>query len=74
MVEKERGCPRPLVRMQSSTEQPDDACAAVRYRGQFYIDGRDMASKRTVTFLRIFSSIAETGTVPQLPMITIPAN
>jgi hypothetical protein len=56
-------------------QQPSDAYAAVRYRDHwFWIDDRDLASKRAFTFLRIFSSIAETGSVPQVPVLTIPAN
>lgn len=65
----------PLALIRSSTVQPGDAYAAVRYRDHwFWIDDRDLASKRVFTFLRIFSSIAETGAVPQIPVITIPAN
>jgi len=33
-----------------------------------------LGSKRVITFLRIFSSIAETGVAPQVPILTIPAN
>ena len=65
----------PIAHIHSSGEQPADAYAAVRYRDHwFWIDDRDLASKRVFTFLTIFSSIAETGTVPQIPIITIPAN
>jgi hypothetical protein len=67
--------PAPLVHIRASVEEPSDAYVAVRYRNHwFWIDDRDLMSKRTFTFLRIFSSIAETGTVPQVPLITIPAN
>ena len=66
---------RPLARIHSSSEAPADAYVAVRYRNYwFWIDDRDLDSKRAFTFLRIFSSIAETGAVPQVPIITIPAN
>jgi hypothetical protein len=65
----------PLARIHSSSEPPSDAYVAVRYRNYwFWIDDRDLDSKRAFTFLRIFSSIAETGAVPQVPIITIPAN
>ncbi|MCC6533703.1 MAG: hypothetical protein IT531_14240 [Burkholderiales bacterium] len=65
----------PLARIRSSVTPPQDAYIAVRYRDHwFWIDDRDLSSKRVFTFLRIFSSIAETGAVPQLPLITIPAN
>jgi hypothetical protein len=64
-----------LPRIHSGSESPRDAYAAVRYRNYwFWIDDRDLDSKRAFMFLRIFSSIAETGAVPQVPIITIPAN
>jgi hypothetical protein len=64
-----------LVRIHSSREQPQDTFAAVRYRNfWFWIDDRDLASKRAFMFLNMFSSIAETGVAPQLPILTIPAN
>jgi len=65
----------PLARIRASTELPPDAYVAVRYRDYwFWIDDRDLESKRAFMFLRVFSSIAETGVVPQSPIITIPAN
>ena len=64
-----------LAHIHSGSEPPRDAYVAVRYRNYwFWIDDRDLESKRAFMFLRIFSSIAETGTVPQVPIITIPAN
>jgi len=63
-----------LIRIRSSGELPADAYAAVRYRDRwFWIDDRDLASKRLMMFLVVFSSLAETGTAPQIPLITIPA-
>jgi hypothetical protein len=47
----------------------------VRYQDSwFWIDNRDLKSKRVFTFLMVFSSIAETGAAPQVPIVTIPAN
>ena len=64
----------PLVRIQSSGGRPLDAYAAVSYRNYwFWIDDRDLNSKRVFMFLMMFSSLAETGAVPQRPIITIPA-
>jgi len=66
---------RPFVRIHSSAAQPPDAYAAVRYRGEWYwIDDRDYLSKRVFTFLMLFFSLAETGVVPQAPLLTIPAS
>ncbi len=65
----------PLAHIHSGSEPPPDAYVAVRYRNYwFWIDDRDLESKRAFMFLRIFSSIAETGVVPLVPIITIPAN
>ncbi len=69
------GAGYPIARIRVSEERPTDAFVAVRYRNQwFWVDDRDFASKRVFTFLRMFSSIAETGVTPQLPLLTIPAN
>lgn len=66
---------QPLAHIHSGVERPADAFAAVRYRNYwFWIDDRDLYSKRAFTFLMMFSSIAETGIAPQAPIITIPAN
>ena len=63
----------PLLRVRCSSELPDDAYAATQYRGQwFWIDDRDMPSKRLFGFLMLLFSLAETGTNPNLPVLTIP--
>jgi len=67
--------PYPVARIMAGDAPPADAYVAVRYRSHwFWIDDRDLASKRAFSFLKIFSSIAETGVVPQQPVLTIPAN
>lgn len=64
-----------IAHIRSGSEAPPDAYAAVRYRNRsFWIDDRDLVSKRVFTFLRMFSSIAESGVAPQVPILTIPAN
>lgn len=64
----------PLMHIRSSHERPVDAFAAVPYRNRwFWIDDRDLNSKRLFLFLSVFSALAETGTAPQTPLITIPA-
>lgn len=65
----------PVFRIRSGDAPPQDAYVAVRYRAiWFWVDDRDLDSKRVFTFLRMFSSIAETGVAPQVPVLTIPAN
>ncbi len=65
----------PVMHVHSSETRPSDAYVVAHYRDHwFWIDDRDLASKRVLAFLMVFSSIAETGAVPQVPIITIPAN
>ncbi|MCX7149544.1 MAG: hypothetical protein NTY05_09070 [Rhodocyclales bacterium] len=64
----------PLMHIRSSSERPADVFAAVPYRNRwFWIDDRDLDSKRMFMFLTVFSALAETGIAPQTPLITIPA-
>ena len=64
---------RPLVRILSGPAAPANAFCAVHYRDTWYwIDDSDIASKRIFTLLMIFFSLAETGTAPQVPALTIP--
>ncbi len=66
---------RPLVRILSGPAAPADAFCAIRYRNTWYwISDDDIASKRVFTMLMIFFSLAETGTTPQVPALTIPVN
>ncbi len=66
---------RPLVRILSGPEAPANAFTAVRYRNTWYwISDDDFNSKRIFTMLMIFFSLAETGTTPQVPALTIPVN
>jgi hypothetical protein len=63
----------PLMHIQSSNDRPADAFAAVPYSNRwFWIDNRHLDSKRMFMFLTVFSALAETGTAPQIPLITIP--
>jgi len=65
----------PVAKIRVSSERPEDAFSAVFYRNHwFWIDDRDLPSKRVFTFLKLFSSIAETGVAPHLPVLTVPAN
>ena len=67
--------PRPLIRIHASSVRPSDAYTAVSYRDHwFWVDDRDLRSKRVFMFLMIFSALSETRAVPQMPIVTIPTN
>jgi hypothetical protein len=62
-----------LMHIRSGSAQPADAFAAVRYRNHwFWIDDRDLNSKRMFVFLTMFMSLTESGALPQTPVLTIP--
>lgn len=63
-----------VVRIHSGPEKPENAYAAVLYRGHwFWIDQSDWKTKRALTAVMFFFTLAETGTNENLPLITIPA-
>ena len=71
--QKDSDLPR-LICVKSSPGRPDDAFVAVPYRDHwFWIDDRDLNSKRMFTFLMILFSLAETGGDGDAPIVTIPA-
>lgn len=62
------------VRIHSGQQKPADAFAAVHYRGHwFWIDDGDWQTKRALTAVMFFFTLAETGGSEKLPLITIPA-
>jgi len=62
------------VRIHSGNEPPADAFAAVRYRDTwFWIDDGDLQTKRAMTAVMFFFTLADTGGSEKLPMVTIPA-
>ena len=64
---------RPLIRIESSLDRPPDAFLAVPYRGYwFWIDDRDMGSKRLFSFLMFMFTLVETGGTEGAPVLTIP--
>ncbi len=66
--------PAHLVRVRSSESKPTDASVAVPYRGKwFWIDDRDLRSKRAFSFMLMLFTLADTGEKESLPLITIPA-
>lgn len=63
-----------LVRIFSSNSEPTDAFVKIRYRNiWFWIDDRDLKSKRTFSFMMMLFTLADTGEKENLPLITIPA-
>ncbi len=58
----------------SSRDKPDDACAAVSFRGYWFrIDDRDLMSKKIFSFIMMIFSLTETGGKKGAPIVTIPA-
>jgi len=66
----------PLIRIHSGDSKPDDAFVAVPYRKHwFWIDDRDLHSKRTFYFLMVMFSFTERGETGQAaPVLTVPTN
>lgn len=66
--------PQFLVRVRSSSSKPapNDTYVAAQYHGHwFWVDDRDLVSKRSLTFLLILSTLAEAGTSIAPPVLTI---
>jgi hypothetical protein len=62
------------VRIRSGKERPESAYAAVQYRDYwFWIDETDLRTKRAMTAVMFFFTLADTGSSDKLPLITIPA-
>jgi hypothetical protein len=65
---------RPLIQIGSAAARPDDAFAAVRYRGYWFaIDDHDLPSKGLFTFLNFIFTLVETSGKEGAPIVTIPA-
>lgn len=63
----------PLLRIHSSSSKPEDAFVAVRYRDHwFWLNDRDMLSKRMFSFLMFVFTLVETGEKTTAPLVTIP--
>lgn len=63
-----------LVRIHCTEDKPADAFVAVAYRDYwFWIDDRDLRSKRAFTFMLMLFTLGDTGQKEPLPLITIPA-
>ena len=63
----------PLIRILSSPENPGDAFAAVPYRKDWYwIDDKDLASKRLFSFIMFLFTLTESDGKQGAPIITVP--
>jgi hypothetical protein len=63
---------QPLARIHSGKEKPADAFAAVQYRNYwFWIDDKDLLSKRNFALMMIFLSLTETEEKGSGPLLTI---
>jgi len=64
---------RPLVRIQCSSQKPGDAFVSIPYRNAyFWIDDRDLVSKKIFSFLMFVFTLVETGEKAPAPVVTIP--
>ena len=63
-----------LIHIRSSKSKPEEPYVAVQYRDHwFWVDDRDLKSKRAFAFMMMLFTLAETGEKENLPVITIPA-
>lgn len=63
----------PLIRVRSGAQRPQDAFAAVRYRDHwFWIEDRDLSSKRMFSFLMVLFTLTESGGAYPTPVVTVP--
>jgi len=63
-----------LVCIHSSPDEPTDASVAVPYRGHwFWIDDRDLRSKRAFASMLLLFTLTDSGEKENLPLLTISA-
>jgi len=63
-----------LIQILNSKSKPADSYVEVFYRNHwFWIDDRDLKSKRSFAFMMMLFTLAETGEKENPPLITIPA-
>lgn len=63
----------PLIRIRSSAENPRDTFVSVPYRNSyFWIDDRDLVSKKIFSFLMFVLTLVETGEKGTTPIVTVP--
>jgi hypothetical protein len=65
----------PIIRIRSSKQKPSDAFISVHYRNSWFrIDDDDLASKAAFAQLMELFTMIDTGSRPNLPVVTIPAH
>jgi len=65
---------KPMIRVHSSAQKPDDVFATVRYQGLWYwVDHEDFPSKRTLSLMQLMFSLAESGKTQEAPVVTVQA-
>jgi hypothetical protein len=65
----------PLIRIHSSSKKPYDAFISIPYRDfHFWIDDRDLMSKKIFSFLMFVFTLVETGEKGTAPIVTVPTN
>ena len=65
----------PMVRIHSSSEKHKDAFVSIQYRDTyFWIDDRDLMSKKIFSFLMFVFTLVETGEKGTAPIVTVPTN
>ncbi|MCX6928181.1 MAG: hypothetical protein NT154_33975 [Verrucomicrobia bacterium] len=65
---------RQNAQIHSGKSKPASAFAAVRYRDYwFWVENGDLQTKRALTVVMFFFTLAESGSPEKLPLITIPA-
>ena len=64
----------PMIRIHSAKNKPADAFVVIHYRDTwFWIDDRDLSSKRSFAQLMQAFTMADTGVRENLPIVTIPS-
>jgi hypothetical protein len=65
---------KPLARIHSGKSRPKDAAVMVRYRDLwFWLEDKDLQSKRAFSALLLMINLAESGQPAAAPLVTIPA-
>jgi hypothetical protein len=65
---------RQVGRIRSGPTRPESSYVAVQYRGNwFWVEDSDWLTKRALTAVMFFFTLADTGSPDKLPLITIPA-